>query len=122
MTTVEKIIHLIEKSGQSDYEIARSVELDRNSISSWRAGRAKPSADALNKIATYFNVTTDYLLGRTDNPYPADAPPLHIPPDVADALVAFHRGIDNLTQDEIDDAAAFIRARRQMRKNKEYHK
>ncbi|MGZ0942323.1 helix-turn-helix domain-containing protein, partial [Streptococcus thermophilus] len=28
----------------------------------------KPKSDRLQEIADYFNVSTDYLLGRTDNP------------------------------------------------------
>ena len=28
----------------------------------------KPNAERLQEIADYFNVSTDYLLGRTDNP------------------------------------------------------
>ena len=30
--------------------------------------RNQPSAERLQQIADYFNVSTDYLLGRTDNP------------------------------------------------------
>lgn len=33
-------------------------------------GRKKiPNGESLKKVADYFNVSTDYLLGRTDNPY-----------------------------------------------------
>ena len=30
--------------------------------------KANPKSDRLQEIADYFNVSTDYLLGRTDNP------------------------------------------------------
>lgn len=32
-------------------------------------GRKNPKRRKFKKVADYFNVSTDYLLGRTDNPY-----------------------------------------------------
>ena len=34
----------------------------------YERGEVEPSMDALYKIADYYGVSTDYLLGRTDNP------------------------------------------------------
>jgi transcriptional regulator with XRE-family HTH domain len=39
-------------------------------ISQYRTGTSRPTLENLCKIATYFNVSTDYLLGRTDSPAP----------------------------------------------------
>lgn len=38
----------------------------RNTI--YALKRNKPGSEKLQEIADYFNVSTDYLLGRTDNP------------------------------------------------------
>lgn len=34
-----------------------------STVSAWEVGKAQPSYDVLIKLAEYFNVTTDYLLG-----------------------------------------------------------
>lgn len=44
-------------------QIERDLKLSNGSISSWKT--SNPSSDKLKKVADYFNVTTDYLLGRT---------------------------------------------------------
>ena len=38
-------------------------------IRRYERGEAEPSMDALNKIADYYGVSTDYLLGRTNFPF-----------------------------------------------------
>ena len=38
--------------------------LATNAMSEWKNGRIKPSIETLEKIADYFDVSTDYLLGR----------------------------------------------------------
>ena len=68
MNTIEKLVNLIDTTHKGDYTLDREIGLTRGSITNWRLGKAKPSADALSKIADYFHVSVDYLLGRTDNP------------------------------------------------------
>ncbi len=66
MTTLEKVFSLLKTTNKGDYVIEREIGLKRGCIANWRLDRGKPSADALTKIADYFNVSVDYLLGRTD--------------------------------------------------------
>lgn len=40
----------------------------KQTISSWENGNSKPDIDVAIKLADFFGVTTDYLLGRTNNP------------------------------------------------------
>ncbi|HDT8326371.1 TPA: XRE family transcriptional regulator, partial [Listeria monocytogenes] len=48
--------------------------MGENAIYSWKV--KTPGADKLKAVADYFNVSTDYLLGRTDNPQiDSDIPP-----------------------------------------------
>ena len=37
-------------------------------VTRYERAEVEPSMDALYKIADYYGVSTDYLLGRTDNP------------------------------------------------------
>ena len=48
--------------------VGRELGIDKSTISCWKARKTKPSDVNAQKIADYFNVSTDYLLGRTDNP------------------------------------------------------
>lgn len=47
-------------------KVERDLGFSNGIISTWKNGRA--SQDKINQLADYFNVTTDYLLGRTDTP------------------------------------------------------
>ena len=52
----------------SQRDVARMLNVTQQAIASWENGRTEPSNMALVEIADYFNVSVDYLLGRTDNP------------------------------------------------------
>ncbi len=64
--TFEKIKKLADKQGISINKLEENLGLSRNTI--YNIKTKKPSAERLQEIADYFNVSTDYLLGRTDNP------------------------------------------------------
>lgn len=64
--------------GMSQVELAKATGLPPSSIAHFEGGTRKPSFDNLRKIATALNVTTDYLLGRVDDPdVAASADPLY---------------------------------------------
>jgi transcriptional regulator with XRE-family HTH domain len=71
MEIVERILHLIKIKNVVPAKMLSDLELSPSAISEWKKGKAKPSADAIIKIAKYFNVTTDYLFGLTEDPVPA---------------------------------------------------
>lgn len=51
-------------------EVSKALGLSRARYSHYENNRVEPDTEILNKIADFYNVTTDYLLGRTNNPYP----------------------------------------------------
>ena len=64
--------------GMSQVELAKAAGLPPSSIAHFEGGTRKPSFDNLRKLATALNVTTDYLLGRVDDPdVAAAADPLY---------------------------------------------
>lgn len=65
-STFEIVKNLCEKQGISLNTLEEKLELGKNSL--YGLKRNQPSAERLQQIADYFNVSTDYLLGRTDNP------------------------------------------------------
>ncbi len=47
--------------------LAKELEISNASISYWENGKQEPSAQAIFKLATYFGVSADYILGLTDD-------------------------------------------------------
>ena len=48
-------------------QVARLVNVEKSSISMYETGMRQPSYTTLVRLADVFNVTTDYLLGRTNS-------------------------------------------------------
>ncbi|HAQ0745430.1 TPA: helix-turn-helix transcriptional regulator [Enterococcus faecium] len=72
MTTFERVKMLADKHKISIVELEEKLNFSKNSLYAWK--KSKPSIDKLNAVADYFNVSTDYLLGRTDDPNTGVAP------------------------------------------------
>lgn len=64
--TYEKIKELADKHGISLMKLEEDLGYSRNTL--YKLKSQKPNAERISEIADYFNVSTDYLLGRTDNP------------------------------------------------------
>nr|MBO2495053.1 XRE family transcriptional regulator [Clostridia bacterium] len=58
-----KIKELRLKKGITQEELAKVLGVTTSMVGMYETGARKPSYEVLNKIARYFNVTTDYLLG-----------------------------------------------------------
>lgn len=65
MTLYERTINLSKQRGYSLKNLAIKAGLAENSIYDWK--KSTPKADNLQKVADILNVSTDYLLGRTED-------------------------------------------------------
>ena len=65
-----RLIALIDSSGKDDAKIERELNLPRSTVYDWRKGRSKSYRNYLSQIATYFGVSTDYLLGNDQKEKP----------------------------------------------------
>jgi transcriptional regulator with XRE-family HTH domain len=86
----------IRKWSQS--QLAERARMPPSSIAHFETGKRKPSFDTLRRLANALDVTTDYLLGRVDDPALAEA---------GDPL---YRDMGKLTADDRDTARLFIKA------------
>ena len=68
MNITEKILLLLEQNNITKNKLAVQTGISSGLIGDWVAGRKQPSLKNAVKIADYFNVSIDYLTGRTDNP------------------------------------------------------
>ncbi|PGS69041.1 transcriptional regulator [Bacillus cereus] len=67
MTLFERVKDLAANQGLSIAELERKLNLSPNTL--YKLKTQKPSIDRVETIAEYFNVSLDYLLGRTQKKY-----------------------------------------------------
>ena len=60
------IIRLREERGWSQAELARRINMNNTALNKVEKGVRKLSSSELDELASVFNVSTDYLLGRSD--------------------------------------------------------
>ena len=73
-TIAERLKILREKKDLKQKEVASLTGLVRATLANWETGRTEPDLGSVRLLAEFYDVTTDYLLGRTDDPTP---PPGH---------------------------------------------
>lgn len=66
MTTGEIIAKLRNKNKISQSALANDLHIGQSTLAMYEKNKRKPSLEMLSAIADYFNVTTDYLLGRPE--------------------------------------------------------
>ena len=64
MNVIERVLELINETKKTDSFLEKDIGLKKGAIGNWRYGRGNPSTESLSKLADYFNVSVDYLLGR----------------------------------------------------------
>lgn len=62
----ERLKELRTEKGLLQKDLAKILGTTNSSVCDWETDRAQPDMEMLVKLADYFEVTTDYLLGRTD--------------------------------------------------------
>jgi len=66
--TGKRLKQLREKRGLKQTQLADIMNVSNRTISVYEKGTVVPPTENLERLATFFDVTTDYLLGRTNNP------------------------------------------------------
>jgi len=68
MDISQKIFDLLKQRNITAYRLSKDCDIPETTISHWKSGRQTPSTQAIIKLAKYFDVTSDYLIGLSDNP------------------------------------------------------
>ena len=63
----ERIRLLRAEKGIGQNQLAQDIQVSNASISYWENAKQEPSAQAIYKLARYFDVSADYLLGITND-------------------------------------------------------
>ena len=110
MNPTERILSLLDRYGITATQLIRETNLNNSSITEWKKGRAKPSAEAIVRIANYFGVSTDYLLtGKEfEESESSETTSLTIPQELQSLCMAIKSGDINYTQNELDEIGDFL--------------
>ena len=107
--TFEKIKELAKKRGKALGQVEEDLGYGRNTL--YKIKNSTPNAERIAEIANYFNVSTDYLLGRTENPNIAKNGDASAPLDLRD-IAAQSMLFDGkpLSEEDIDFITAVLEA------------
>lgn len=112
---MNRVKELRKAKGYSQEKLASKLNVHQTAISQWETGRTLPDMDVADSMARLFNVTLDYLLGRTD-----EASPVPSPDATSDEALMFALwGNDNkdITPEMIADVRKFAQFIRETKKD-----
>lgn len=66
MNFPERLIKLRQNKALTQNELADLVKISRSALSLYELGKREPDFSTLSRLAEFFGVTTDYLLGRSE--------------------------------------------------------
>lgn len=106
-----KLRELREKKGLSQTELAAKLGFAQNTLSNWESGKRDPDSDTIVMLAEFFDVSTDYLLGKEKSSAKAED-------DITfdDFTYAMHNESKQLTEKDKEmllDMARMMRARQE---------
>ena len=60
----ERIKELMKEENLNQVRLAEKIGVKQNTISAWLSGKKEPSITSLRKLADFFDVSVDYIIGR----------------------------------------------------------
>ena len=109
MNTIKR---LRQEKGLTQTQLADLMNIDQTTVSKWELEKAKPDTPILIRLAAYFDVSTDYLLGLSQLYYPdkikTEIPEEQellksfqmLPPDLRHRAVSYMKKLVELSQEE----------------------
>jgi len=85
----ERLRELRERVGLTQEELGEKIGAKRTTVSSWELAYRIPELVAVYRLAEFFGVSIDYLLGRTDDSRPVGGADLE--DKIHEGLVFFNR-------------------------------
>lgn len=112
----DRFKHLCEDRGISVYKACTDVGLNRSAVAKWKNG-GKPNGTTASKLADYFGVTTDYLLGNDNKKAPAEGGKRSFSDE--EIKFALWGDCEDVSDEDLADVlryAAFVRERKKDKK------
>jgi transcriptional regulator with XRE-family HTH domain len=124
VTFGQRLRLLRERKGLVQKQISDFLGVSESTVGKYENDQRTPPPDTITKLATYFNVSTDYLLGVSNERKPGSGVKAIDNPEVTDfmkTVVGEFRLDPNLTpkdqQEIIEDLAEYFRFKIQQKKN-----
>ena len=123
---MNRIRELRTARGLKQVELAKNLSVSQAALSGYETGKYEPDFDTLQKIADYFSVSVDYVIGRSDSSKPSPSSSVHEDEVTKGQMkAAFWGGEKDLSAEELDDmwndverfAAFLAEKKRQEKKN-----
>lgn len=68
MTLPERLVEIRKSRNLTQKQLAAGVNISEVGLQNYENGRRKPAYDVLIALADFFDVSLDYLCGRSDDP------------------------------------------------------
>lgn len=114
----EKMKELRAREGISQAELASTLGVAQQTVASWETGKSSPNYATLTRIANYFRVTTDCLLGNAPQEAEENTSPRYYhDPEVAEiaqemrdrpGMRTLFDASRNLSKESIEEVQRFI--------------
>lgn len=99
---------LCHKIGRSPSWVALQLGINKGTVSYWKNNpSASPSNETMRKIADYFNVSIDYLSGKSE---PNE-------PDISNIRYAAYEELENESDEFVEDILSYIRYKKSQKKD-----
>lgn len=102
----QRLRHLRKQHKLTQEQLGQKINVTKVSISGYENGKRTPDTETLEMLANYFQVSVDYLLGRTSNPTIYDSP----------ITKAFQQQGENINEDELEYLNEELKKYRELKK------
>ena len=113
----DRFKQLCDQKGVSCNKAALEIGLSNATPTKWKKTGATPVGETLDRIAAYFGVTTDYLLGKENKKAPTENGERSVSDD--ELKFALWGDCEDVSDEDLADVrryAAFVRERKKDRK------
>ncbi len=66
MKFTERFNEVLKQCGKTQVEIAKAINVTKQSINDYKKGKSVPSLETLYELCKFLDVSSDYLLGLSD--------------------------------------------------------
>lgn len=63
---IKRIKDLMQVEHLSQYALAKHIGVNQSTVCNWLNGKKEPSIESLWRLADFFDVSVDYLIGRRE--------------------------------------------------------
>lgn len=110
---------LCEERGLTPSGAASKIGFNRASVTMWKSTGRPPKPEILDKIAAFFDVTTDFLLEKEPKEKPTTPAGSELEDLVKDELVGFYGDVKKeLTQEDVQDIITLMKIRAEINRQK----